>query len=76
MQGLVLLATSLAAFSATLDSTVVAVAVVDLQADLGAGVTELQGAVTACTVWLAALLLTAAWPCWPRPDARRVLPSG
>jgi DHA2 family methylenomycin A resistance protein-like MFS transporter len=58
VQGLVLLATSLAAFTATLDNTVVAVAVVDLQADLGVGVTELQGVVTAYTVALAALLLT------------------
>jgi DHA2 family methylenomycin A resistance protein-like MFS transporter len=55
---LVLVATSLAGFTATLDNTVVAVAVVDLQADLGVGVTELQGVVTAYTVALAALLLT------------------
>ncbi len=56
--GLVLLATSLAAFTATLDNTVVAVALRDIQADLGAGVAELQGIVTAYTVALAALLLT------------------
>jgi MFS transporter, DHA2 family, methylenomycin A resistance protein len=55
---LVLLATSLAAFTATLDNTVGAVAIVDVQADLGAGVAELQGVVTAYTVALAALLLT------------------
>jgi MFS family permease len=55
---LVLVATSLAAFTATLDNTVVAVALRDLQADLGAGVAELQGVVTAYTVALAALLLT------------------
>jgi len=54
----VLVATSLAAFTATLDNTVVAVALRDLQADLGAGVAELQGVVTAYTVALAALLLT------------------
>jgi len=55
---LVLLATSLAGFTATLDNTVVAVAVVDLQRDLQVGVSELQGVVTAYTVALAALLLT------------------
>lgn len=55
---LVLLATALAGFTATLDNTVVAVAVVDLQRDLQVGVTELQGVVTAYTVALAALLLT------------------
>ncbi|MCW2616274.1 MAG: transporter, partial [Frankiales bacterium] len=55
---LVLVATSLAAFTATLDNTVVAVALRDVQADLGAGVAELQGVVTAYTVALAALLLT------------------
>jgi DHA2 family methylenomycin A resistance protein-like MFS transporter len=54
----VLVATSLAAFTATLDNTVVAVALVDLQADLDVGVSELQGVVTAYTVALAALLLT------------------
>ena len=57
-RGLVLVATSLAAFTATLDNTVVAVALRDVQADLGAGVAELQGVVTAYTVTLAALLLT------------------
>lgn len=57
-RGLVLVATSLAAFTATLDNTVVAVALRDVQADLGAGVAELQGVVTAYTVALAALLLT------------------
>jgi MFS family permease len=55
---LVLVATSVAAFTATLDNTVVAVALRDIQADLGAGVSELQGVVTAYTVALAALLLT------------------
>ncbi|MDQ3503279.1 MAG: MFS transporter, partial [Actinomycetota bacterium] len=55
---LVLVATSLAAFTATLDNTVVAVALRDVQADLGAGVAQLQGVVTAYTVALAALLLT------------------
>ena len=57
-RGLVLAATSLAAFTATLDNTVVAVALRDLQRDLDAGVAELQGVVTAYTVALAALLLT------------------
>ncbi len=55
---LVLVATSLAAFTATLDNTVIAVALRDVQADLGAGVAQLQGVVTAYTVALAALLLT------------------
>ena len=54
---LVLVATSLAAFTATLDNTVVAVALRDVQQDLGSGVTGLQGIVTAYTVALAALLL-------------------
>ena len=57
-RGLVLAATSLAAFVATLDNTVVAVALRDLQRDLDAGVAELQGVLTAYTVALAALLLT------------------
>ena len=57
-RALVLVATSLAAFTATLDNTVVAVALRDLQRDLDAGVAELQGVVTAYTVALAALLLT------------------
>jgi DHA2 family methylenomycin A resistance protein-like MFS transporter len=55
--GLVLLATSLAAFTATLDNTVVAVALRDMQADLDSSVLGLQGIVTAYTVALAALLL-------------------
>ena len=54
---LVLIATSVAAFTATLDNTVVAVALRDIQSDLGSGVTGLQGIVTAYTVALAALLL-------------------
>lgn len=58
LRALVLVATSLAAFTATLDNTVVAVALVDLQADLKAGVSALQGVVTAYTVALAALLLS------------------
>lgn len=55
---LALAATSLAAFTATLDNTVVAVAIRDIQSDLQVGVAELQGIVTAYTVALAALLLT------------------
>jgi DHA2 family methylenomycin A resistance protein-like MFS transporter len=54
---LVLVATSLAAFTATLDNTVVAVALHSMQQDLQASVTGLQGVVTAYTVALAALLL-------------------
>lgn len=54
---LVLVATSLAAFTATLDNTVVAVALRAMQQDLGASVPGLQGVVTAYTVSLAALLL-------------------
>jgi DHA2 family methylenomycin A resistance protein-like MFS transporter len=57
-RALVLVATSLAAFTATLDNTVVAVALRELQRDFGSGVAELQGVVTAYTVALAALLLT------------------
>ncbi|MCA1713455.1 MAG: MFS transporter [Actinobacteria bacterium] len=57
-RSLVLVATSLASFTATLDNTVVAVALRDVQRDLGAGVSGLQGVVTAYTVSLAALLLT------------------
>jgi EmrB/QacA subfamily drug resistance transporter len=55
---LVLVATSLASFTATLDNTVVAVALRDIQRDLSAGVSGLQGVVTGYTVALAALLLT------------------
>ena len=55
---MVLVATSLASFTATLDNTVVAVALRDIQSDLGAGVSGLQGVVTGYTVALAALLLT------------------
>ena len=54
---IVLLATSLAAFTATLDNTVVAVALREIQKDLGSGVAGLQGIVSAYTVALAALLL-------------------
>ncbi|MCU1587565.1 MAG: drug resistance efflux protein, partial [Frankiales bacterium] len=50
-------ATSLAAFTATLDNTIVSVALRDIQRDLGSGVTGLQGIVTAYTVAMAALLL-------------------
>ena len=57
-RALVLAGTSAATFAATLDNTVVAVALGDLQRDLGAGVSGLQGVVTAYTVGLAALLLT------------------
>jgi DHA2 family methylenomycin A resistance protein-like MFS transporter len=57
-RGLVLAATALAGFTATLDNTVVAVALVDMQSDLRAGVAELQGVVTAYTVALSALLLS------------------
>ena len=54
---MLLLATSLAAFTATLDNTVTAVALRDMQSDLGSSVLGLQGIVTAYTVTLAALLL-------------------
>lgn len=72
---LVLLATSLAAFTATLDNTVVAVALRDVQQDLGAGVTGLQGVVTAYTVALAALLL-AGGAAVDVIGAKRVLLAG
>jgi DHA2 family methylenomycin A resistance protein-like MFS transporter len=55
---LVLVATCLGSFTATLDNTVVAVALRDIQRDLGAGVSGLQGVVTGYTVALATLLLT------------------
>jgi len=71
----VLVATSAAAFTATLDNTVVAVALRDLQRDLGAGVTGLQGVVTAYTVALAALLLTGG-ALVDTLGARRVLLAG
>ena len=57
-RSLVLVATCLASFTATLDNTVVSVALRDIQRDLGAGVSGLQAVVTAYTVALAALLLT------------------
>lgn len=71
----VLVATSLAAFAATLDNTVVAVALRDVQRDLGAGVTGLQGVVTAYTVALAGLLL-AGGALVDVLGARRVLAVG
>ena len=55
---LLLLGACLAAFTTTLDNTVVAVALRDVQRDLGGGIAGLQGTVTAYTVALAALLLT------------------
>ncbi|MCW2598235.1 MAG: transporter [Frankiales bacterium] len=72
---LVLVATSLAAFTATLDNTVVAVALRDVQKDLGSGVTGLQGIVTAYTVALAALLL-AGGALVDVVGAKRVLLAG
>ena len=74
-RALVLVATSLAAFTATLDNTVVAVALRDLQRDLDAGVAELQGVVTAYTVALAALLLSGGTLA-DVAGRRRVLVSG
>ncbi len=55
---LVLAAAGLAAFLTMLGNTVVAVALRDVQRDLGGGIVGLQGTVTAYTVGLAALLLT------------------
>jgi DHA2 family methylenomycin A resistance protein-like MFS transporter len=72
---LVLVATSLAAFTATLDNTVVAVALRDMQSDLGSSVLGLQGIVTAYTVALAALLL-AGGALVDVLGARRVLVLG
>jgi DHA2 family methylenomycin A resistance protein-like MFS transporter len=72
---LVLVATSLAAFTATLDNTVVAVALRDVQQDLGSGVTGLQGIVSAYTVALAALLL-AGGALVDVVGAKRVLLAG
>ena len=72
---LVLAATCLAAFTATLDNTVVAVALRDVQRDLGSGVSGLQGIVTAYTVALAALLL-AGGALADRFGPRRVLLTG
>ena len=71
----VLVSTSLAAFTATLDNTVVAVALRDMQRDLGAGVTGLQGVVTGYTVVLAALLL-AGGAMVDSLGGRRVLLAG
>lgn len=72
---LLLLATSLAAFTANLDNTVVAVALRDVQSDLGSSVLGLQGVVTAYTVTLAALLL-AGGALVDVVGARRVLLLG
>ena len=72
---LLLLATSLAAFTANLDNTVVAVALRDVQSDLGSSVLGLQGVVTAYTVTLAALLL-AGGALVDVVGARRVLLIG
>jgi MFS family permease len=65
----------MAAFTANLDNTVVAVALRDLQGDLGSSVLGLQGVVTAYTVTLGALLL-AAGAVADRLGARRVLVAG
>lgn len=59
MRAAVVAATSLAAFTATLDNTIVSVALREIQRDLGSGVTGLQGIVTGYTVAMAALLLAA-----------------
>ncbi|HUR51022.1 MAG TPA: MFS transporter [Mycobacteriales bacterium] len=72
---LVLVATSLASFTANLDNTVVAVALRDVQADLGSSVLGLQGVVTAYTVTLGALLL-AGGAAADRFGARRLLLLG
>ena len=71
----VLVATCLAAFTAALDNTVVAVALRNVQSDLGAGVSGLQGIITAYTVALAALLLTGGALC-DVLGAKRVLLAG
>ncbi|MCW2545133.1 MAG: major facilitator transporter [Frankiales bacterium] len=68
-------AASLTAFAATLDNTVVAVALREMQRDLGSGVTGLQGIVTAYTVALAALLL-AGGALVDALGAKRVLLAG
>jgi DHA2 family methylenomycin A resistance protein-like MFS transporter len=72
---LVLVATSVAGFTATLDNTIVAVALRDIQRELGSGVTGLQGIVTAYTVALAALLL-AGGALVDRLGAKQVFLSG
>lgn len=76
---LVLLTTSVAVlaatFTAALDNTVVAVALRDIQRDLGSGVTGLQGVVTAYTVTMAALLL-AGGSLVDAVGAKRVLLAG
>lgn len=73
--GMVWAGCSIAAFTATLDNTVVAVALRDMQRDLGCGVTGLQGIVTAYTVTLAALLL-AGGALVDRVGAKQVLLAG
>ncbi len=65
----------MAAFTATLDNTVVAVALRDMQGDLGSSVLGLQGIITAYTVTLAALLL-AGGALLDVLGARRVLVIG
>lgn len=75
MRRLVLAATSLAAFTATLDNTVVAVALRAMQQDLRSSVPGLQGVVTAYTVSLAALLL-AGGALVDLLGAKRVLLAG
>lgn len=72
---LALVGTCLAAFTATLDNTVVAVALRDVQADLGSSVVGLQGIVTSYTVALAGLLLLGGGVA-DRFGARRVLVAG
>ena len=74
-RGLLLSGSCLAGYLAALDNTVVAVALRDVQSDLGAGVSGLQGVVTGYVVALAALLLTGGTlaDLWGR---RRVLMVG
>lgn len=75
MRAAVVAATSLAAFTATLDNTIVSVALREIQRDLGSGVTGLQGIVTAYTVAMAALLL-AGGALVDAVGAKRVFLSG
>ena len=58
--GLVLLTLASGQFLMTLDSSVMNVAIATVAKDVGATVTDIQGAITAYTLVMAALMITGA----------------
>lgn len=77
---MILLAVCLAVFMLLLDMTIVSSALADLQASLGADLSDLQWVIDAYALPMAGLLLTAATlgdrlvvasTCWAWPSSRR-----